>query len=286
MIRRAFAWSFVPVFAAFALQAVAAPPTKPPAKGAAKEATTVTSLQPLMDGFKWGLSPDEVVKLHNQVQGVFDKEYNDELVGMQPGIKMQEKTAERESAKIAFTALKKFDATSHIVYAGMEGEYTHGNKEAAHVRELLRARKGDRRFFFYIGDRLWKIYELASFGPTYGNTFQEVVAKFQAKVGSAGTPLPAAPEKGLPTAFIAWQDATTQLRLIDRSDEKKVGIVLEDKATLSALPQLRSRKEVDPTAELGADVAAATRQGPSDPNSKAVEKTPEKTPAGKGPKKR
>src|SRR5262249_9429127 len=144
----------------------AKPSGKPAGKaGPTKEPTNVPSLATMMEGFKWGASPDEVVKLHNQVQGIFDKEYNDELIGMQPGIKMQEKMAERENAKIAFTTLKKFEANAHIVYGGLEGEYTHGNKESAHIREALHGRRGDRRFLFYIGDRLWKIYDVLSLGP-------------------------------------------------------------------------------------------------------------------------
>lgn len=164
MKRRLSAWFVVPVALAalstFAVyQADAAPPAaaakpgapaKPGAKPAkpTKEPTTVTSLAPMLESLKWGLSPDEVVKIHNSVQGVFDKDYNEDLIGMQPGIKMQEKMAERESAKIAFASLKKFEATAHIVYPGVVDEYTHGNKEAAHIRDNIKGRKGDRRFFF------------------------------------------------------------------------------------------------------------------------------------------
>ena len=291
MNRRLYGCFLALVLGTVAVDALAAPPAKPPAKPAAgkgakaptKEATTVASLAPMLDGLKWGMSPEEVVKQHNQVQGIFDKEFNEELVGMSNGIKMQEKMAERETAKIAFASIKRFDAASHIVYPGLEGEYTHGNKEAAHIRDGLKGRKGDRRFFFYIGERLWKIYDVVTFGTQNGQTFEEASSKIAAKLGAAGTPMAAA-DKGIPTAFLGWQDATTQLRLIEREGDKKFVIVLEDKATLSAIPQLRVRKDVDPTAELGADVAAATRGSLQDPSQQQkTDKTPADKKTGKPP---
>lgn len=107
------------------------------------------------------MSPEEVVDEHNQVQGIFDKEFNEELVGMSNGIKMQEKMAERRRDREDRVRLNQaLRRRFHIVYPGLEGEYTHGNKEAAHIRDGLKGRKGDRRFFFYIGERLWKIYDV------------------------------------------------------------------------------------------------------------------------------
>jgi hypothetical protein len=62
-----------------------------------------------------------------------------------------------------------------------------------------------------------------------------------------------------------WQDASTHLRADDRSGDGVVGIVLEDKRTLAALPQLRSVKPVDPMA-IDPSVAAITHGTISDPN--------------------
>ena len=43
-----------------------------PPKGAAG---TVSTLAVPLEGFKWGMSRKDVVKVHNQVGGVFDKDF-------------------------------------------------------------------------------------------------------------------------------------------------------------------------------------------------------------------
>lgn len=274
MNRRLFAWSVAPFALLLGLQAVAAPtkPSAPAAKKGAvaplKEPVTVPSLAPMLDGFKWGMSPDEVVKAHNQVQGVFDRDYNPLLMKLQPGVQMKSVEADRENKKISFQrSLVKFENTP-VGYdtTGLKGEYTYRNRESAQMVE----REGKRRFFFYIGElpgaRLWKIYDEVQVGGTLGKTFPEAVQKFTAQLGgTAGTALKEAPERGLPLPSIAWQDATTQTRLIDRTSERVIGVVVEDRSILGALPQLRSRKEDDPLA-MDPAIAAVTSGGITDPS--------------------
>lgn len=274
MKRRVFAWSLAPLAVVGALafsfasgpDAEAAPPKKP--AGAAREPVTVNSLAVALDGFRWGMAPAEVVKAHNQVQGIFDRDFNPILMKMQPGIDMQNKEAERENKKIAFEhSLLKFERTPvGLDTSGLNGEYSYMNKESLHQVE----RDGKKRYFFYIGElpgaRLWKIYDEVPLGGALGASFQEAVQKAAAKFGAAGTPMPAAPEKGYPLPYVAWQDATTQLRLVDRSSERLIGWVVEDKSLVSALPQLRAKKQEDPLA-MDPAIAAITSSGLSDPNS-------------------
>lgn len=266
--RRLFAWSIAPLAVAAALLS-AGTEAAPAAKGSAPsaQAATVSSLVPMLDGFHWGMSPDEVIKAHNQVQGIFDRDYNPILMKLQPGIQMKSVEAERENKKITFQhSLLKFDNTP-VGYdtTGLHGEYSYRNKESAQVVE----RDGKRRFFFYIGDlpnaRLWKIYDEVPVGGSLGASYQDAVQKLAAQVGKQGVAIKESPERGLPLPFMGWQDATTQLRVMDRSNERVIGVVVEDKALLSALPQLRSHKEDDPLA-MDPAITAVTNGGVTDPS--------------------
>jgi hypothetical protein len=62
-----------------------------------------------------------------------------------------------------------------------------------------------------------------------------------------------------------WQDSATHLRVVDRSSDHLVGLVLEDKRTVANLPSLRTAKAQDPFA-LDPSIAAITRGGVTDPN--------------------
>jgi hypothetical protein len=258
--------------------AVPAPAPTPAKSGAAAKpaapetpAPAVPSLATLLDGFKWGVNHTEVTKMHNQVNGVFDREYNPMLVKMQPGTRMQAVEAERETKKIVFqNSFLEFKETP-LGYdtTGLKGEYSYKNHEYVQVI----SKEGRRRFFFYIGnapgDRLWKIYDevkLGEGGP-YGKSYQEAVLKMNATLGVAGRARNADPEKGIGSKYTEWADASTHLRVVDRSGEGTVGIVLEDKATLGNLGSLRANKIDDPMS-MDPSITAITRGGISDPNAK------------------
>lgn len=271
---RLIAWSLAPVAAAIVLaaglsapSAEAAPPAKKPAAAPVKEPVTVASLATQLAPFKWGMTAADVIKVHNQVQGLFDQDFNPVLMRMQPGPAMKDKEAERENRKIAFErSLIKFERTpAGLDSSGLNGEYTYMNKESLQTVE----RDGKKRYFFYIGDhpgaRLWKICDEYRLNGALGKNVQEASQKLSAQLGTPGTPLPAAPERGLPLAFVGWQDATTQLRLMDRSGEGIIGVCIEDRSILSALPQLRSHKVEDPLA-LDPSISAITSGGLTDPN--------------------
>jgi hypothetical protein len=250
-----------------------APPSATPAKpvAAPPEAPMATSFAILLEGFKWGADHNELTKLHNQVNGVFDREYNPLLVKVQPGVKMQALESERETKKFNFA--KSFvefkDTPLGFDTTGLKGEYSYKNKEFAQI--LPTATK--RRFFFYFGnppgDKLWKIYDevkLVEGGPL-GKTYQEAVQKMNAQLSVAGKARNADPDHGHHLPYTDWQDATTHLRLIDRSGEHVVGVALEDKNIYRNLVALRPNKLEDPLA-MDPSIQLATKGGVSDPNAK------------------
>lgn len=253
------------------LSALAAPPTGA-GKGKAKVTTapvateppTVgSSLNPMFAPFQWGKSHTDVVKVHNQTGGIFDIDYNPQLAKLQPGVKMQAVEAERDAKKAAFGAswVEFKDTPTGYDQTGIKDEYTYRNKEGV----VYVDRNGRRRYFFFIADRLWKIYDEVTFGEQVGKTFAEVVAKLNAQLGVPGRVRAADAAQGLAQTTVDWQDATTHLRVLDRG-ASLYGQVLEERATLGNLVQLRAAKIDDPFA-VDPSISAATRGlGRYDPN--------------------
>jgi hypothetical protein len=231
------------------------------------EAPTVGSVSPMLEGFRWGMTRAEVVTAHNQVGGIFDKEYDPILAKTQPGIQQKVLEADRDNRKAAFqnSWVEFRDTPTGYDSMGIHGEYTYRNNEAL----LWVERTGKKRYFFFIGakpsERLWKIYDeipLAE-GGALGKTFLEAATKLNAALGVAGRVLAADPSQGRNYTTVDWQDANTHVRALDRG--RVVAVVLEDKNTLNNLTSLRANKEQDPFA-MDPSITAVTRGGISDPN--------------------
>ena len=101
--------------------------------------------------------------------------------------------------------------------------------------------------------------------------------------GVPGRVLAADYEKGRPNTEVDWKDATSHLRVIQRSDTA-LSLAYEDNATLGILPTLRTAKAekddgVDPA------VAAIMRQGGDDkgPPKKDEPKKDDRKPGKKKP---
>jgi hypothetical protein len=250
----------------FAHAASSAPNAPAPADTGAP---MVASITPMLEGFAYNSSHVDITNRYDDVNGIFDREYNPVLAKMQPGTRMQATEAERDKKKAAFAAsfLEFKDTPLGFDTTGLLGEYSYKNHEFV---QILRRDYG-RRFFFYMGappnDHFWKLYDEVTLcdGCLWGNSYQEAVTKMSAKLAQAGRPRPADISKGFSRAYTEWQDATTHLRVIDRSSEHEVGIAYGWKSMEANLTSLRSNKMDDPFA-MDPSVAAATRGSLSDPN--------------------
>jgi hypothetical protein len=232
----------------------------------AGEAPTVPSLASLMQKeIRWGMAHSEVVTAYNRPTGLFDHEYAPQLARLQPGVEMDQLQADRDSRKVNFerSYTEFLDSPTGYDIGALHEEYTYKNEEA--IQHLFK--DGRNRYFFYIKDHLWKIYDevpLKADGPL-GESYQDAVAKLSALLGAPARIRAADAARGLSRPTSDWQDNSTHLRAIDRSSEHLIGIVLEDKRTLSNLASLRPNKPQDPFA-LDPSIAALTKHGISDPN--------------------
>ena len=155
---------------------------------------------------------------------------------------MQKVETERDSRKANFgRSYNVFaDSPSGFDVTPLHSEYTYKNDEG--IQRVFK--DGKNRSFFYIKDKLWKIYDeipLKADGPL-GDSYQAAVAKLNALLGAPGRVRAADPSEGLERTTTDWQDAMSHLRADDRSGEHLVGIVLEDKRTLANLASLRAHK--------------------------------------------
>jgi hypothetical protein len=247
--------------------AVAAPPKTPPSAASAADAPTVNSLGSLMErDLHWGMSHTEVIDVYNRLNGLFDREYAPQLAKLQPGVDQQQLEADRDNRKAnlerSYTPFNAGSPTGYDV-TSIHLEYTYNNGEA--VLKLFK--DGKNRYFFFIKDRLWKLYDeipLRSDGAL-GASYQEAVTKLNALFAVPARIRAANAAQGLERTESDWQDNKSHLRAVDRSSEHVVGIVLEDKNTLVNITALRVNHPVDPFA-LDPAIAALTRKGVTDPN--------------------
>ncbi len=266
-------WLALTVVAATGAGIVLLPPERARADApAAADAPTVSSLANMRDGFKWGITHTDVINAFNKQGGVWDQDYDPLLRRAQPGVQQQALEADRDNKKAALErSYVRFVTPTGYDSTDLKDEYTYKNNEALCEVE----RQGKKRYFFFIGaepsDRLWKIYDeipLTASGPM-GATFAEAVNRVQGIIGVVGRVRAADPSNGLDYTTVDWQDGQTHLRLLDRSKHHTVGVVLEERATLNALPQLRSNKAEDLMA-VDPSIAAATRSDISDPSKNAA----------------
>jgi hypothetical protein len=234
------------------------------ASPAAGDAPTVSTLSGLIEReLRWGMSHSQVTEIYNGTDGFFDREYAPQLTKLQPGVEMQQLEADRDSRKANFErSLIKFgtDPTGYDLGA-LHSEYTYKNDES--LQKVFR--DGKTRYFFYIRDRLWKVYDevpLKEGGPL-GTTFRDAVARLNSVLGTAGRTR--TPGTAVERTEVDWQDRASHFRVVDRSGERLIALVLEDRNTLANLASLRSAKPTDPFA-IDPAIAAITKDGVSDPN--------------------
>jgi hypothetical protein len=229
-----------------------APAADPPV---AKKAITLT-----LSGVGWGMSPKQ---LGDAIDKILDDDYRPQYKTVQPGVQMKELDAQIAEDKAAFrrSRIDFGKLPTGLDASPLKGEFTYNNREALYVF----TRKGETSYFFFIQEHLWKIideHRLSDSSPL-GKNYADCVVKLSASFGVPGRVL--APDGTTRNAVeVDWKDATTHLRVIQRSDTA-AAFAFEDNATLAQLPSLRTNKPTDDNA-IDPDVAAAMRpSGSSDP---------------------
>jgi hypothetical protein len=116
-------------------------------------------------------------------------------------------------------------------------EYTHNNNESMLVYE--NPRTGDREFFFFFNDRLWKRFQARNVPRGAALDFPTFVGSLDGLFGAPGLRRMRQDQADRVEA-VFWQDASTRLRVIDHSTfYGAFCLVYEDKSVLGRLSELR-----------------------------------------------
>ena len=259
--------------------AAAAKPAPAPVAAAPVAVPTVAGLGSFNDGYRFGMNRADLTRTVVGNGGLIDKDYDPQLRHAAAGVQQRALEAERDAVKRAFErdAIEFNNVPSGLDSGPLGNEYTYGNREALMILQT----QGKKRYYFFIADKLWKVYDEVTLGgpAALGATFNEIDAKLATKFVSQPR---RSSESGYPQ--LEWQDQTTHLRVVDRSSERIVGIVIEDKATRAMLPQLRTHTLADPFA-IDPSITAVTQGGLSDPNRQQAQQAEEKEKAKKKGKK-
>jgi len=182
---RTFALSLVAVLlnVPSAGSASAAAKKKPaPAKTVSAPAASASELDKLKGDFKWGMSPDEVLaKMVQKIEGRYDERLKKTAQDPSKYDKIQkEMRAEIDKAKKH--SLVKFDGqkTGYDVSI-IDQEFGHN------VSESMLVAKEDQssRYFFFVGDRLYKMFIAFDKDMLEGKAFKEFGGLMQARFGKA-----------------------------------------------------------------------------------------------------
>jgi len=169
------------VLVATGTHALAAKP-KAPAKAGAAPAASSKELEKLRGEFTWGMNPDEVlVKMVQKIEASFqekiDKTANDPT--KQDRVR-KEMHAEIEVARKH--SLVKFDGkTTGYDASIIDQEFTHRAGESM----LVAKEESASRYFFFVNDRLYKMFIAFDKEILQGKGFQEFGKLMQARFGKA-----------------------------------------------------------------------------------------------------
>ena len=246
----------------------AGPAKAAPVSKTAPPATVKEKIALTPEGLRLGMMVNEVIDFYNKV---LDQDYVPIYKATQVGPKMKEVDAALAEQKLAFP---RSEVTFGILPTGVDntplkGEYNYKNNETM----MSLTRKGVTRYFFFVGKRLWKVYDAMPLtkDSDLGASYKEAVAVLTKRFAVAGRVLPEDPSKGRNATEVDWADAYTHVRAIDRSDENIVGLVYQDRATGERMAAFRAGQK-DTSGAIDPMIAQATHAGPPiDPNGSAAD---------------
>jgi hypothetical protein len=248
---------------------------KPPPT--AKEAIQLTP-----EGLNWGLSQAQISEFYNKV---LDQDYNPVRKRTSIGPRMNDLEAALKEEQLAFP---RSEVTFGTLPVGtdnspLKGEYNYKNNESM----WSLTRKGVTRYFFFWNKRLWKVYDAIPMkakettdagkpdgegdAPSLGASYKEAIQTLTSRYGVPGRVLAEDPAHGRNATEVDWVDAKTHVRAIDRSGEKILGLVFEERSTSDRMVAIRAQNKgeqggIDPT------ITAITKPGQAvDPNASAAD---------------
>ncbi|HMA94891.1 MAG TPA: hypothetical protein VKP30_19505 [Polyangiaceae bacterium] len=205
---------------------VQAKPAAKKAKAAGNQLKRDFVLAP--QGLRWGISFALLAKVYDDA---FDAEYVPIYKRTEPGQQMQLLDSELSEKKGIIRRSKVDFGTSPTgVDSGpLAGEYAYNNSESMAKVQL---NGGTQRYFFFHGDRLWKVYDEYKIGAgsKLGASWEDAVKTLSELLGGPPEMMP--PDGAIGRNFdeAVWLTPTMAIRAIDRSHQKVVAVAWADKS--------------------------------------------------------
>ena len=223
------------------------------------------------EGLKFDMGVEGIARLYDKI---FDEEYLPLYKKAAPGPETDALDSEikQRKAELRRSKLEFGDTPTGVDQTALKGEYSYANGESM---GRLTLRSGTERYFFFFGDKLWKVYDEHKLkkGSALGETYEGAVKVLATKFGSAPKKAPASPEKGQFFDESVWTTPDMVIRAIDRGNV--IAVVYTDRDVQENLAQRRRNKPKNET-EMDKDVANALKKSEAAPDPKKGDKKPKK----------
>lgn len=219
------------------------------------------------EGLKFDMGIESIARLYDKI---FNEEYLPLYKKAAPGpetdaldAQIKQRKAELRRSKLDFG-----ETPTGVDQTPLKGEYSYANGESM---GRLTLRSGTERYFFFFGDKLWKVYDEHKLkkDSALGETYESAVKVLAAKFGSAPKKVPASPERGQSFDESVWVTPDMVIRAVDRGNV--VGVVYAARDVQENLAQRRRNKPKNET-EMDKDVANVLKKAEPAPDPKKDKK--------------
>ncbi len=181
-----------------------------PAPKAPEPRADLRAVSELMGPFKWGMSPEDI---HNVLGQQIDKRYGLQVrsttdVYQQDNLR---KRAEEEKQRIKDSFVKFDGQKTGWDVSIIDREFGQKDDESMLVywESDVQTKKDQRRFFFFVDDKLWKMFIAFNADRFKGKTYDDFKASMETRYGK-GAPSPTSDLN-----FLYWRSPGYFLRAID-----------------------------------------------------------------------
>jgi hypothetical protein len=189
-----------------------------------------------LGAMQWGMSHDQVVDYYRRAITARYQPLLRNKGQVEQDRLMQDRDREIQNIRQSYIQFNGQQNQRRWDTSFVGTEYTHGNNESMLVYEDEQT--GNREFFFFFNDRLWKRFQARAVPRGSGLDYAGFVGRIEQLFGR-GLHIND-PERPDRLMTVAWQDGNTRLHLIDNSTfYNAFCLVYEDRATLARLADLR-----------------------------------------------
>ena len=247
------------VTSAVALSGVSQPrrpprgPRRPPAAAVVAEPPVSPRIAQELGTLRWGINHEQVIEYFRQMIRASYAPRMRNLGQVEQYRMVEQRDAEIRAVERTYVAFDGVPTHRRWDTSFIGEEYTHNNNESMLVYE---DRRGNREFFFFINDRLWKRVQARNTAGARIN-LDDFATQLETIFGAGRRVM-----DGPRLRTVEWRDDTTRLHVVDATTfYNAFCLIYEESATLAQLPTLRRNVAAAPTRTAVAASAAVPETG-------------------------